>query len=470
MQHRDFIKTLLITAPVVAALASAEPAVAIEAGTASNREQPPNFVIIFADDLGYQDVGCFGSPNIKTPHIDRLAREGLKFTDFYAQTVCGPSRAALMTGCYPLRCGRADDGKSPHPVLALDEITIAEVLRPRGYTCGMFGKWDLARHSQDRYSPEHLPLKQGFDYAFLTPSSNDAKVNLLRNNELIEKNADMAQLTRRYTDEAIAFIERSHEQPFFVYLAHSMPHTKLAASDDFRGKSQRGLYGDVVEEIDHNVGRIMACLKEHDLDNNTYVILTSDNGPWWIKRDHGGSAEPLRGAKTSAWDGGLRVPCVMRAPGKIPDRGETNLVTATIDLLPTIAKLAGAKPPTDRIIDGVDISEIMHGRRTELDRPYFFYQHTDLRGVRRGDWKLLVPTRGKMENFWLMHIAPEDREVLTEPALFNLRKDIGETANVAARHPEVVAELLQLISQARQDIGDTDRRGENARPLRPERD
>ncbi len=433
------------------------------------QEQNPNFVIIFTDDQGYQDLGCFGSPNIKTPNIDQMADEGMKLTSFYAQTVCGPSRAALMTGCYPLRNARNDNGEPPHPKLSLSEVTIAEVLKPAGYTTCMLGKWDLAGHNPEKFNPELLPYNQGFDYSFVTPTSNDNRVHLIRNKELVERNADMSTLTRRYTDEAINFIEENKEQPFFLYLAHTMPHVKLAVSEDFKGKSAGGFYGDVIEEIDYNVGRLMDKLKESGLDDKTYVIFTSDNGPWWIKKDHAGHCEPLRGAKTSAWEGGLRVPFIVRAPGKIPAGTSSDQVCATIDMLPTIARWAGAEVPTDRVIDGLDISEILTTEKEHLERPYFYYQHKELRAVRLGKWKLHLPhhPESKIINYtkWPIHVAPKDRVLFTEYTLYDLDKDIAETTNVAVEHPEIVAQLSELLDWAKKDIGDYTGRGENARPL-----
>ena len=429
----------------------------------------PNFIIIFTDDQGYQDVGCFGSPTIKTPNLDEMALQGMTFTSFYAQSVCGPSRAALMTGSYPMRNARNDNGEVPHPKLSLSEVTIAEVLKPAGYNTAMIGKWDLAGHNPEQFNPELMPIHQGFDYSFFTPGSNDARVHLLRNNKLVERNADMSTLTRRYTDEAINFIEKNKDTPFFVYLAHTMPHTKLAVSDDFKGKSEGGLYGDVVEEIDYNVGRLLTVLKEQGLDENTYVIFTSDNGPWWIKGEHAGHAKPLRGAKTSAWEGGLRVPFIIRAPGKVPAGKTSDLVTSTIDLLPTFAKISGAELPKNRVIDGLDISAIFHGESGELKRPFFYYQHKELRAVRQGKWKLHLPhhpdSNSIVYNKWPNHVAPEDRVLFTTAMLYNLDSDIGETTDVSAKYPEVVAQLTTLLNWARQDIGDYDKRGERARPL-----
>ncbi|MGQ1786163.1 MULTISPECIES: sulfatase family protein [unclassified Saccharicrinis] len=433
------------------------------------KDKKPNFIIIFTDDQGYQDLGCFGSPNIKTPNVDKMAAEGMKLTNFYAQTVCGPSRAALMTGCYPMRNARNDNGVAPHPKLSLSEVTIAEVLKPAGYATCMIGKWDLAGHNPEKFNPDLLPVHQGFDYSFFTPGSNDQRVHLLRNKEVVELNADMSTLTRRYTDEAMAFIEKQKDRPFFLYLAHTMPHTKLAVSDDFKGKSEGGLYGDVIEEIDFNVGRILSKLKESGLDEDTYVIYTSDNGPWWIKKEHGGHAEPLRGAKTSAWEGGLRVPFIIRAPGKVPAQTTSDQLTATIDLLPTIAQIAGAEIPTDRVIDGLDISAILYGKSSSLERPYFYYQHQELRAVRMGKWKLHLPHNPDSKSIvyrkWPIHIAPEDRIMFDDYVLYDLDIDIAETTNVANEHPEVVAELSKLLDWAKKDIGDVEKRGENARLL-----
>ncbi|MGJ8644424.1 MAG: sulfatase family protein [Luteolibacter sp.] len=430
-------------------------------------EDKPNFIIIFTDDQGYQDLGCYGSPDIKTPRIDQMAKEGMRFTSFYAQTVCGPSRGALMTGCYPIRFARQDDPDSIHPELHTEEITIAEVLKEQGYATGAFGKWDLAGHDPEHYKEELLPTHQGFDIFFGTPSSNDRLVTLIRGTEMIEKQTDMATLTRRYTDEALAFIEANQEQPFFVYLPHTMPHTKLAASADFKGKSEGGLYGDVIEELDFNVGRVLDKVKELGLDENTYIIFTSDNGPWWIRKDHGGHAEPLRGAKTSCWEGGLRVPCIIRAPGKVPAGMESDVIAATIDLMPTFAKLAGGSAPKDRVIDGIDISELIHGEVDSLRRTYFYYQHDCLRAVRSGKWKLMLPhtepVNGSIATKWKNHIKPADAIRSTNARLYDLDADIGETIDVSDRNPEVVAELQKIAKMARMDIGDHDVFGENAR-------
>ena len=332
------------------------------AGIIFAQSAPPNFVVIFADDMGYGDAGCFGSKDIRTPRIDRMAKEGMRFTSFYGQPICGPSRASIMTGCQPLRVAERGNVKNVHPILHAKEITIAEVLKTKGYATACFGKWDLAKHAQKGFFIDLFPTRQGFDYFFGTPTSNDALVNLYRNEKLIEPKTNMAPLTKRYTDEAIAFMKKNKDQPFFVYLPHTMPHTRLDATAQFKGKSKRGLYGDVIEEIDFNVGRILDAVEEMDLSKNTYVLFTSDNGPWLIKNknhqdgrlpgDHGGSAGPLRSGKVSTFEGGVRVPTVLWGPGRVPVGATCDKIASTLDVLPTLAALAGAETPQDRVIDG----------------------------------------------------------------------------------------------------------------------
>ncbi len=468
--RRDFLKA--------AGMGLAAGIVPARTGTGAEAEtHKPNFIIIFTDDQGYQDLGCFGSRQIRTPRLDALAAGGMRFTSFYAQTVCGPSRAALMTGCYPLRVAKKHNRVEVHPRLHSKEITIADILKKVGYATAAFGKWDLAGHTQTGFEPELMPNNRGFDYFFGTPTSNDSVVNLYRNAKLIEKSANMNLLTRRYTDEAVAFIRTNKDKPFFVYLAHTMPHTRLGASKQFRGKSKRGLYGDVIEEIDWNAGRILDALKELKLDRRTYVVFTSDNGPWAIRGAHGGSALPLRGAKTSTWEGGLRVPCIMWAPGKIPAGKVCDEIASTMDLLPTIARLAAAKAPTDRVIDGHDISPLMHGEKGARSptKAFYYYQHTHLQAVRSGKWKLHVPRPANppWTPNWTRHIHRKDVIEIKQPLLFDLEADIGESKDVAADHKDVVERLGKLAEQGRQDIGDYNRIGRNARffdpsPKRPD--
>ena len=439
----------------------------------------PNFIIIFTDDQGYQDVGCFGSPDIRTPRLDAMAKQGMKFTSFYAQPVCGPSRAALMTGCYPMRVAERGHTKQVHPILHEDEITLAEVLKPSGYATACFGKWDLAKHAQTGFFMDLFPTRQGFDYFYGTPTSNDRVAHLYRNEKLIESNSNMATLTRRYTDEAIAFIKKHRQQPFFVYVPHTMPHTRLDASPQFKGKSKRGLYGDVIEEIDFNVGRILDALEELKLTEKTYVLFTSDNGPWLIKNknladgrlpgDHGGSAGPLRSGKVSTFEGGVRVPTILWGPGRVPAGVTCDSIATTMDLLPTLAALAGTKTPDDRVIDGEDIRHLFHGdfAKADPDKAYFYYLRVHLQAVRQGKWKLHLPRAkepiGAVPFSRNVHIAPADRIGFEKPFLVDLEKDLGETTDRSGQNPEVVRRLLALAESMRKDLGDYNRVGKNMR-------
>ncbi|BDS05862.1 N-acetylgalactosamine-6-sulfatase [Oceaniferula spumae] len=457
-------KRALSTAIILAALSP----VLVQPVAAADK---PNFVIIFCDDMGYQDLECFGAPKIKTPRIDRMAAEGMKFTSFYGQTVCGPARAALMTGSYPLRVEKVPNPVQKidiHPIVHTDEVMIPEILKEVGYATAAFGKWDLAGHSQTQFKPDFMPNRQGFDYFFGTPSSNDREVNLLRNEKMVKKKAAMGSLTKAYTDEAIQFIEKNHKQPFFVYLAHSMPHTKLGVSKPFKGKSAQGLYGDVIQELDFHTGRLLDKLKELEIDDNTYVVFTSDNGPWWVKKDHGGSALPLRGAKTSTWEGGLRVPTIIRAPGKIKAGTVSDQPASHMDFLPTFANLAGGTVPTDRVLDGRDLSKLLEGGSDpELKaRTIFYYQHTHLQAVRQGKWKLIVPRPAKpivVPPSWAKMVPKSDLVEITKPMLIDLDADISEQKDVANAHPEVVESLMKQIEWARRDIGDREQIGKNAR-------
>jgi arylsulfatase len=449
----------------------------------SRAERPPNIVIIFADDLGYGDLGCFGSPNIRTPRLDAMALAGMKFTSFYAQPICGPSRAAIMTGCYPLRVAERGNLKQVHPILHSEEITVAEVLKTKGYATGCFGKWDLAKHAQSGFFMDLFPTRQGFDYFYGTPTSNDGVVNLYRNETRIEPRSNMATLTRRYTDEAIGFMKKHRDEPFFVYIPHTMPHTRLDASGDFKGRSKRGLYGDVVEELDFNCGRILDAVQDMGLAPHTYVLFTSDNGPWLIKNkqyadghlpgDHGGSAGALRSGKVSCFEGGLRVPTILWGPGRVPAGSTCDKLASTLDLLPTLAALSGAKAPDDRVIDGEDIRHLFHGHfdRARPDKAFYYYLRVQLQAVRQGKWKLHLVRDAEsaaVEPFRInRHIAPADRVGFAEPFLVDLATDLGETRNLAAQHPEVVERLLALAEGMREDLGDHDRVGANMRFFDP---
>jgi arylsulfatase len=403
----------------------------------------PNFVIVFTDDQGYGDLSGYGSKTIRSPRLDQMAREGLKLTSFYVQPLCGPSRAALMTGCYSTRVIR-------QWTLAPGEITMAEVLKSAGYATGCIGKWDL---SGRKFVEGRLPTDQGFDYYFGTLGATDSgHVAFYRNKEPAGETDDMGSLTGRYTDEAIAFLRQHKGEPFLLYLPHSMPHVKIGASEQFLGKSKGGLYGDVIEELDWHTGRLLDAIKELGLAENTIVLFTSDNGPWLVKGDMAGTAGPLRGGKGTAWEGGFRVPCILWG-GRIPGGRESSELVASIDLMPTFARMAGAQPPTDRVIDGCDQGALLTGASAKSARDTFlFYAQDQLRAVRQGRWKLFV---GKA--------AAKDSPASDTAELYDLEADVGETTNVAAAHPDVVKQLSELAAKALEDIGQGTQPGKNAR-------
>lgn len=435
-------------------------------GEESAQNLPPNIVIILTDDQGYQDVGVFGSPDIETPNLDRLASEGMRFTRFYvAQPVCSASRAALLTGCYSNRFGiNGALGPGSTTVLAHDEVTIAEMLRPLGYATACFGKWHLGDF------PEYLPTGQGFDEYVGIPYSNDMwpyhptnpngypPLPLLEGTERIDTLEDQSQLTTMLTERAVDFIDRHHSQPFFLYVPHPMPHVPLFVSEKFRGKSPRGLYGDVIMEVDWSVGQIMEALERHGLTGNTLVLFTSDNGPWLSYGDHAGSAAPLREGKHTVWEGGVRVPAIMRWPGHIPAGRFTDVPLMTIDLLPTIAGICGAPLP-DRKIDGLDVLPILTGEEGAVNPHegyYFYYGSNELQAVMSGPWKLYLPhtyfTPGNPPGIGGM--PGQYRQVEMEVELYNVVEDIAETSNLADQYPEVVEQLLALATKARDELGD----------------
>lgn len=459
------------------ATATAGTALAVASGTAHGQSsKPPNFVVIFTDDQGYNDLGCFGAPLIKTPRIDRMAAEGRRFTDFYSSApVCTPSRASLMTGCYAQRVSMAamprDDDSRPGLDYVLfprsrsgiheNEITIAQLLKGQGYATGCVGKWHLG------HLPPFLPTRHGFDTYFGIPYSNDMVPSpLMRNEETIEEPANQDTLVERYTEEAVRFIREHREGPFFLYVAHNMPHVPLHASERFRGKSAGGLYGDVIESIDWSVGQMLDALAENGLDDDTMVIYTSDNGPWLTHGEEGGLAYPLRAGKGSTYDGGMRVPCVTRWPGKIPAGTACSEVATTMDLLPTFAKLAGTQAPTDRIIDGKDIYPLLSGVEGAQSphEAFYYYWGPDLHAVRSGPWKYRVPTT--VANDYVYHKLETPDAPLPE-ALYNLKTDPGEQKSVLNDHPDVAARMRDLLERARQDLGDglTGRTGANVRPI-----
>lgn len=444
-------------------------------------DELPNVVIVFTDDQGYGDVGCFGSPDIETPNLDRMAAEGRRFTNFYAaQAVCSASRAALITGCYPNRVGIMGAlGPGAKHGIHDDELTFAEVAKQKGYATAIYGKWHLGHH------PQFLPTRHGFDDYFGLPYSNDMwpfhptagdrfpDLPLIEGERVINPKVtpeDQTHLTTWYTEHAVKFIEEHKDQPFLVYVPHSMPHVPLYVSEKFRGKSKRGLYGDVIMEIDWSVGQILDTLKRLELDEKTLVIFTADNGPWLSYGDHGGSAGPLREGKGTTWDGGQREACIMRFPGKIPAGTVCDEVAGTIDILPTIAGLVGVELPSDRVIDGKNIWPLMTGAE-EAKSPheaFYFYWGGHLQAVRSGEWKLHFPHpyRSPVDPRGTGGKPGPYVQKRTELALYDLSEDIGETQNVAEHHPEVVARLKGLAEKARDDLGDTatKRKGRNVRP------
>ena len=432
---------------------------------------PPNVVIVFTDDQGYGDVGCFGAKGFATPNLDRMAREGIRFTDFHvAQPVCSASRTALLTGCYPNRLGiHGALGPGSKVGISSEEKTLADVLKARGYATGMCGKWHLG----DR--PQFLPTRHGFDEYFGIPYSHDMWPNHpeakpgaypplpLYDGENVVKRGldwdDLAQLTTRYTERAVSFIERHRDAPFFLYVAHNLPHVPLAVSDKFKGKSERGLYGDVIAEIDWSVGEILAALARMGLDEKTLVIFTSDNGPWLRFGNHAGSAGTLREGKGTTWEGGTREPFIARWPGHIRAGAESRVPAMSIDLLPTIARLAGAALP-EKKIDGLDIWPQLSGdadARCPHDAFYFYYRTNELQAVRSGPWKLVLP-----HTYTTLHGRPGGRDgkpVNYEPAkaaleLYDMQADPDEKHNVIADHPDEVKRLEVFVERARADLGD----------------
>ena len=420
--------SLLVALPAFTATSPQDSALSVEAPR-------PNIIVVFTDDQGYGDLSTQGHPTIRTPHIDRLAAGGTKLTQFYVGSpVCSPSRAALLTGCYPKRLGMQDHVIFPEYDYGLhtDEVTIADALGEAGYATGCFGKWHLG------HRPGLLPLDQGFDTYFGVPYSNDMaqynrptsngykfRLPLMRNNEVVEWEPDQRELTRRYTEEAARFIDEHHEQPFFVYLPHSMPHIPLAASDAFEGSSKRGLYGDVIEEIDWSVGMLVAALERNGILENTLIVFTSDNGPWLPHKENGGSAGPLRGGKGTNWEGGQRVPFIANWPAGIPAGQVNTEVVTAMDLLPTFAALAGATLPVERPVDGHNISSLLLGEEgaTSPTSDFLYYtSHGELAGIRRGPWKLL----------------------LASGELFHVENDVSEQWSAAEKLPELVAELEAL--------------------------
>jgi arylsulfatase A len=445
---------------------------------AARAERPPNVILIVADDLGYADVGVYGAKGFTTPNLDLLAREGMRFTDFHvAQAVCSASRAAIMTGCYPNRIG-IEGAMEPWYKFGINknELTLPQMMKKKGYATGMVGKWHLGTPT------EFLPTHRGFDEWFGLPYSNDQwplhpekpgkfpPLPLYEGDKVINPDVthrDMEQLTTQYTERAVSFIERNKEKPFFLYVAHTMPHVPLAVSDKFRGATTRGLYGDAVEEVDWGIGEILATLKKDDLEKDTLVMFMSDNGPWLIYGNHAGSAYPLREGKTTTWDGGTRVPFIARWPGHIPAGSVCNEMAMAIDLLPTIAKLIGAPLPALKI-DGLDIWPLFAGQKDAKNphEVYFFYgvpfgswTGAELESVRTRQWKLIVPhtyrTLGGRKPEMDGWPAEYQKQPVLVPELYDMTNDIEEQRNVASQHPDIVRRMLDMAEQCRKDLGDT---------------
>ncbi len=449
--------------------------IALSPSAFADAKRPPNFVIVNADDLGYGDVGCFGNTTIKTPNLDQMAADGIRFTDFYvAQAVCSASRTALLTGCYPNRLGILGAlGPTSKNGISDRETTIAKMLKAKGYATTIYGQWHLGHH------PQFLPTRHGFDDYFGLPYSNDMWPNhptakfpdlpLIEGEKTIELNPDQRKLTTWYTERAVAFIEKNKDKPFFLYVPHNMPHVPLFVSDKYKGKSKNGLYGDVIEEIDWSVGQILAALKKHNLDESTLVIFTSDNGPWLSYGAHGGSSGPLREGKGTSFEGGVREPFIARWKGTIPAGKICKEPAMTIDILPTFAALAGAELPK-LPIDGKDISALLLAKEyAKSPQPaYFFYWDRGLQAVRSGQWKLHFPHeyRTVTEKPAVAGRPGKYTNAKLELSLFDLESDVGETKNVAAKHPDVVERLTKLADAMRDELGDSavKKTGKGVRP------
>jgi len=439
--------------------------------TNSETSTPPNIVIIFTDDQGYEDLGCFGSPDIKTPYIDGIAERGAKLTNFYvSQPVCSASRASLLTGCYANRVGVSGAfmpyvGKGLNPA----ETTIAELLKPLGYATACYGKWHLGSEQ------ELLPTRQGFDEYFGIPYSNDMwphhpwqgtvfdfpALPLYENEQVVDTLDDQAMVTTWYTEKAVDFIHRQKENPFFLYLPHSLPHVPLFVNEKRRGKSDRGFYGDVIEEIDWSTGEILKALEDNGLTENTLVIFTSDNGPWLSYGGHSGEAHPLREGKGTAWEGGVRVPCVMQWPGQITAGQTITQPAMTIDLLPTIAQITGADLPLSEI-DGRNCWDLLSGVSTapHHDAYHFYYKQNELHATMSGDgrYKLYFPHQYRSLNGRTGSDdgipIDYDQNILEQEELYDLHLDVSEKINVYDQHPDIVKDLRVEAASCRQQLGD----------------
>ena len=437
--------------------------------TSADAAEQPNIIVILADDMGYADLTCFGAVDMSTPHLDKMAAEGLRLTNFHvAAPTCTASRASLMTGCYPVRIGmgdviapRADGTISPSRVLwpgspfgiSPDEVLLPEVLKQQGYRTGMIGKWHLGD------PPAFNPVRHGFDEFFGVFFSNDMNpYTYYRNEKKLDEPIDRDLQVKRYASEAIDFIKRNKEQPFFLYFAHAMPHVQLAASPDFRGTSKRGLYGDAVSEVDWSVGQILNTLRELNLDKNTLVIFSSDNGGWLARGEEGGLNTPFRGGKGGTYEGGFCVPTIAWRPGTVPAGVDCDELASSMDLLPTFAKMAGGEAPQDRIIDGHDVTPLLHGEAGAKSpwEAFYFYFGNELHGVRSGKWKFRAKNLLKNENiYYKLWRETEIGDSPVPPALYDLSRDAAETKSVLDQHPNVAKRMRAHMDEARKDLGDS---------------
>lgn len=411
---------------------------------AQNAVKKPNFVVILADDLGYGDIGAFGASDIRTPNIDRMASQGIKFTEFYSPSpVCSPTRFGLLTGRFPRRQG-IDGVFFPESFngIPAEEVTIAEALKTSGYATGIVGKWHLGHHKP------FLPLQNGFDEYFGIPYSNDMQGQAyLRGNEVETYNPDQHYLTQKYTDEALKFIDKHKETPFFLYLPHNMPHVPLYASPNFEGKSKRGLYGDVIEELDWSVGEVLKSLEKNGIADNTIVVFTSDNGPWLAFDVEGGSAGPLREGKQTTFEGGQRVPTIFYWPAMIKTAVVNNNLATHLDILPTFLKLAGvAEGVAKNTLDGEDISPVLLGTGNRKGDEFIYYYNGQVQAYRKGDWKLKLPYKGNHGILGVKDVAAHDT------LLFNLKQDVGETQNLLSNNPAKAKELLKGLEAYQKKI------------------
>lgn len=448
LSRRDFLKGLSVGTATIAfptLLLSKTP-----------KPERPNVIIIFCDDLGYGDLGVFGHPTINTPNLDRLANEGQKWTNFYAAaSVCTPSRAGILTGRYPIRSGMCSDKRRvlfPNSAggLPQSEITIARALKKVGYNTACIGKWHLGHH------PQYIPTKHGFDYYFGIPYSNDMdavrklkrkdhhhpnyknyNVPLMRNEEIIERPVYQHTITKRYSEEAVKFIKENNDKPFFIYLAHNLPHIPLFVSEKFDGTSQRGLYGDVVEEIDFGVGQIIDTLKQEGLEENTLVVFTSDNGPWLVYNEHGGSAGLLREGKGMTWEGGMREPTIFYWKGKVK-QGVVSDIGSTLDLFSTICSIGGAEVPVDRTMDSEDLSPVLFEGKPSPRISFIYYRGTEIYAARKGAYKAHFITQKA-------YVKDKNKQYHDPPILYNLNHDPGERNDISEKHPEVINDIQDLV-------------------------